>query len=195
MSGPKTIDRLADTDDRQRFLDLAKREVLRARRYGKSLSAVVLGADHYDRIEDRHGPAVSEEVRRILALLCLDCLRDTDIFMDYGQGRFAILLPEAGAASAAQLAERLRTAVLGASLPTARGALTFTASFGVATASGETAELELLLDLARRALRTAMEGGGNRVEQSTVGEPTGTESPKPASAQLTPAESDALLKP
>jgi diguanylate cyclase (GGDEF)-like protein len=85
-------------------------------------------------------------------------IREHDTAARMGGEEFAILLPDAAAQDAHEVAERARAAI--ALIPVAGGALTCSA--GVATtAAGETSPIDLL-ELADRALYSAKRLGRDR---------------------------------
>jgi GGDEF domain-containing protein len=99
--------RLADTDpltnlrNRRYFEERLRRECARARRYNRALGLLVAEAD---------GPlsdllAAGERIRSVV--------RGTDVPCHLGEGRFAIIMPEAGQADAERLLRRLQFALGG----------------------------------------------------------------------------------
>jgi len=99
--------RLADTDpltnlrNRRYFEERLRRECARARRYSRALGLLIAEAD---------GPlsdllAAGERIRGVV--------RGTDVPCHLGEGRFAIIMPEAGQADAERLLRRLQFALGG----------------------------------------------------------------------------------
>ena len=127
------------------------------------LSVLLLDIDHFKSINDGFGHPVGDEVLRELASRCRGLLRGNDLMARIGGEEFAVLLPGAGAAEAAEVAERLRTAIDGMPVATQGGPVAVTISLGGAmlAAAGET--FEALLKRADHALYEAKDGGRNRV--------------------------------
>ncbi|NJB67812.1 diguanylate cyclase (GGDEF)-like protein/PAS domain S-box-containing protein [Desulfobaculum xiamenense] len=149
---------------RRHFMELAEREVRRARRGGTTVALLMMDADNFKSINDTHGHAVGDAVLRGLARAGSAVVREVDIFGRIGGEEFAIVLPDTEMERACAVAERLRAAIGGLSvpLPDGRGAIRFTVSIGVAVADGEES-LEGLFAAADEALYRAKSEGRDRV--------------------------------
>lgn len=134
-------------------------EVERSHRYGRPLSLIMFDLDHFKAVNDRYGHEAGDEVLKALARTVTTELRDADTLGRWGGEEFLIVVPETRLIGATALAEKLREAVAGMSVP---GVPLVTASFGVAElASGDSAKL-----LARRAdeaMYQAKQTGRDRV--------------------------------
>ncbi len=168
------VDELTHLYNRRGLFELGIREVDRAHRYGRHLTALFLDADHFHNINDEYGYAIGDLALRALADVMHSSIRDIDVAGRYGGEEFVALLTETDLASAQVVAERLRGKVEALRVATERGELSLTASVGVAqlhTRSGEAgepprAERQTLADLieqAGQALHTAKNAGRNRV--------------------------------
>ena len=144
-----------------------------AKRYGRSLSFVLLDVDHFKKVNDVHGHPAGDAVLRGVAAVVAAQARDTDRAARYGGEEMALLLPETDPKGARAIAERLRAAIANSAHPTESGSLQVTVSLGVSSISAagsaegrgagiETAEQ--LLEAADKALYRAKQGGRNRVE-------------------------------
>ena len=109
--------RLADTDaltglrNRRFFHETLLRECTRAHRYGRSLALLALDVDDFKAINERVGHLAGDTVLAETAARLRAALRASDVACRVGGDEFAILLPEAGARQAAQLYDRVETAV------------------------------------------------------------------------------------
>jgi len=157
-----TTDPLTGLSNRRHFDSTGQLEVLRARRHGRPLSAVMLDLDHFKRVNDAHGHATGDRVLVALADLLTALLRRTDLKARMGGDEFCLILPETGASSAHQLAERIRTGIQGLPFDAGGRAFQVTGSLGVAAYLAEES-LEALVGRADRALYAAKESGRNRV--------------------------------
>ena len=166
------MQRLAITDsvtnlyNRRGFYELGRREIERARRFGHSLSVIMMDLDQLKSVNDTYGHVVGDQVLRTLADRLSQHVRDFDILCRYGGDEFALLLPETDLFMAASVAERLRASIADEQINTDGGPVAVTISLGVTKATQDTANLEELLKNADRALYNAKQSGRNRLEIS-----------------------------
>ena len=164
------VQQLASTDsltglhNRHHFMELAKREFGRSRRYQRSLTAIMMDIDHFKHVNDTYGHAVGDQVLRIVAERCQKTVREIDIIGRYGGEEFVTLLLETDIDGACIVAERLRAAIAGNPMHVGEGLdLNVTASFGVAQRDENTTSLETLITRADQAMYVAKHKGRNRV--------------------------------
>lgn len=164
------VQRLALTDtltnvyNRRGFMDLSKREIERARRFGRPLSAIMVDIDHFKEINDTYGHAEGDRVLRLVAERLSSHVREIDILGRYGGDEFTILLPETDLFVATNVAERLRRSVTEVPISIKNETILVSLSIGVARANPETADLTTLLDNADAAMYAAKGAGGNRID-------------------------------
>lgn len=160
------FDHLTGMCNRRYFMDLAERELERARRYQKPLAILGVDIDYFKRINDNYGHKAGDLALQKFAVTCHEVVRQTDLVGRMGGEEFAILLPETDPGRAREIAERLRKRVEESelSLPDDETVLRFTISIGLALlAAGEKTELDALLHKADMALYQAKNAGRNRV--------------------------------
>lgn len=169
----RELARLAWTDsltgamNRHRFMELAGKEIDRARRHGGEISLLLLDADHFKHINDKYGHAAGDAVLKGLVERWTKSLRSHDLIGRIGGEEFAILLPEVDLHNATCTANRLRKEI--AELPFAFEGhlLRVTVSIGVAThAAGD--DLPALMRRADLALYRAKEAGRDGVNTSAA---------------------------
>src|SRR6185295_1129627 len=129
----------------------------RARRHDQELSVVLLDADRFKSLNDRHGHGAGDDVLRGLADRLRSRVREEDVVARFGGEEFLVILPDTGASGAATAAEDLREAVAAQPFPVGRFALPLTVSAGWATWRGES--LERFVARADRGLYAAKEAG------------------------------------
>jgi diguanylate cyclase (GGDEF)-like protein len=135
--------------------------ISRARRHGQDLSVLVIDADRFKSLNDRHGHQAGDAVLTGLAARLAERVRREDVVARLGGEEFLVLLPDTDAEGAAAVAEDLRAAVAARPFPVGRFALALTISAGHATWRGEDAER--LVARADRGLYAAKEAGRDRV--------------------------------
>jgi diguanylate cyclase (GGDEF)-like protein/PAS domain S-box-containing protein len=171
----ENLQELAITDvltgvfNRQGLLQFGERELERALRFDRPLSALMVDLDHFKQINDTFGHPGGDQVLRAVADLCRSNLRKVDILARYGGDEFIMLLPEAGMEEALQAAERLRSALdeYKIRVTLADGtvqAAHVTASIGVASLNAKIATMEALLTQVDQALYDSKHAGRNRVK-------------------------------
>lgn len=158
------IDYLTGVNNRRYFMELAELELNRSIRYDNPLSIFMMDIDYFKQINDSHGHKTGDAVLRKLAEVCCETLREVDRVGRIGGEEFAILLPETEQAEATEAAERLREAIANAKVPLESGLpLHFTISIGVASLTSKDENMDVLLNLADKALYEAKETGRNKV--------------------------------
>jgi diguanylate cyclase (GGDEF)-like protein len=155
-------DPLTGAFNRRRLFELLEAERQRVLRGGNVMSLLMLDIDFFKKINDTHGHAAGDAVLRELVARCRSALRATDAVCRYGGEEFVALLPLTLREGAANLAERLRTAIGGTPVVSADTPIAVTVSIGVAEHHpGES--VEETLGRADRNLYTAKDTGRNRV--------------------------------
>ena len=127
-----------------------------AKRYGESLTVVMLDIDHFKRFNDTHGHPAGDRLLQKLAQVIPETLRTVDQVFRYGGEEFLAILPSTDLTGGSKAAERLRGAV--------ESDAGVTVSLGVATFRQTMRHKEELIDLADKALYRAKKQGRNRVE-------------------------------
>jgi diguanylate cyclase (GGDEF)-like protein len=124
----------------------------------------MLDIDHFKKINDTYGHKCGDLVLKKLAATCQQVLREVDIIGRIGGEEFAILLPETDKEQAIEVAERLREAIGNAEVAIENGRpVRFTASIGVTSLTGEDKNMDVLLNIADKALYQAKNAGRNKV--------------------------------
>ncbi len=151
-------DDLTGLANRRCFVESAHRLVAVSHRHDRWLALMVLDLDGFKAVNDRSGHLAGDSRLQRLGRLLGDEIRQSDIAARLGGDEFAVLLPDADAAQAVLVAERIRRAI--EIDPELDG---LTASIGVAASRGQGVDLDELLASGDRALYAAKRQGRNRV--------------------------------
>jgi len=157
-------DALSGLNNRRYLFELGKTAIKKAVRAGTPVSAIMFDADFFKKVNDTYGHAVGDKALIHLSSLASGAVRDVDILARIGGEEFAVLLENTSEERAAEVAERLRTAIADSPLPLERGKLSLSVSVGVASFVPDSSdELDILLVQADKALYAAKTGGRNQV--------------------------------
>jgi diguanylate cyclase (GGDEF)-like protein len=176
-------DPLTSLYNRRYFFYRLNSEIQRGKRYGRTLSLLILDVDDFKKFNDKHGHLGGDNLLRDLAERIKGTIRrsettpsyEVDIACRYGGEEFAVILPEAVSVEGAAAAERIRARIA------TRGAIVVaerirkqieqsqiegvgvTVSIGVASYPAHGTELDALVKAADDALYKAKGAGKNRV--------------------------------
>ena len=153
-------DYLTGINNRRAISAALENEILRAKRYKKSASLLLIDIDHFKKINDQYGHDVGDKVLRIIADIICKSVRSTDMAARWGGEEFLVILPETDAHGAKILAERIRTRVASYQFSQIDNA---TLSIGVSTMILDD-DPDTLVKRTDLALYRAKEAGRNRVE-------------------------------
>lgn len=145
-------------------------EIERARRFGRTLSLLMLDADDFKLFNDTHGHVAGDVALSELAQVMQGAVRDIDVVCRYGGEEFAVLLPETDSDGAFVAAEKVREAIASHAFPDADGHKNqrITVSIGFSTFPHPAIDREALLRQADDALYAAKRTGRNRVRATGV---------------------------
>lgn len=157
-------DHLTGLYNRRQMGEEMRRELARAKRYGYSLTVIMLDVDNFKNYNDTQGHQAGDEMLRALAELLNTSTRGADIVCRYGGEEFIIILPQTDLAGGMATAEKIRRLVAAHPFPGGAdqpgGRLTISLGVAVYPDHGETAEE--LIGAADRALYRAKREGKNR---------------------------------
>ena len=168
-------DRLLGICNRGAFDERLREEFDRARRYGRSLSLILLDMDNLKACNDLHGHTTGDEALRQIASAAKSCLRTTDLVARYGGDEIAAILPETDLQKALRAAERVKELVAELKLPVEGNGrfLTLSLSAGVAELDPTTMRTAKdLINEADAALYCAKREGRNRVVAARKSHPS-----------------------
>jgi diguanylate cyclase (GGDEF)-like protein len=137
-------DRLTGLANRRGAEQVAKREIVRVRRFAAPLSFVIFDIDHFKSVNDTQGHGAGDLVLQRVARTIAGQLRETDLCARWGGEEFLVVLPNTPLEGALGCADRIRRAVAAQATPVG----------GPVTISGGVAQLhpgELLDEVVARA--------------------------------------------
>ncbi|HZI93446.1 MAG TPA: diguanylate cyclase [Patescibacteria group bacterium] len=158
-------DHLTGLFNRAHFDSCLKKEINRCRRYGQTVSLIMLDLDEFKQVNDAHGHQAGDAVLRDVGRLLVQRVRDIDVAARYGGEEFAIIVPETRRTSAFVVAERIRSEVERFFKRKGAGAhdMHVTLSGGIASHPEDAETPETLLARADEALYRAKRAGRNLV--------------------------------
>ncbi|MEK9950571.1 MAG: diguanylate cyclase [Curvibacter sp.] len=167
LAALSSTDALTGLANRRRFDEAWSEEWQRAARKGESLALVMIDVDHFKAYNDHYGHQAGDEcLRRVAGVLAGEARRAGELVARYGGEEFVVILPSTDAATAREVAERLRAAVEAEALPHPHSpaAPVVTISMGVAAGQPrQEADAEALLKKTDVALYLAKRQGRNQV--------------------------------
>lgn len=160
-------DGLTGIPNRLKFDDFLQRQIDLSLRQQKPLALIMADVDCFKRFNDRFGHLAGDDCLRKLARAMSAAVREgVDMVARYGGEEFACVLPDADAAIARSVAERLGAEVrkLGIAHPDGAANGVVSLSLGLAMLNGVAGETaESLIARADRALYLAKETGRDRI--------------------------------
>jgi diguanylate cyclase (GGDEF)-like protein len=138
------------------------RMVALAGRSMEPIAALLLDLDHFKQVNDRYGHGGGDELLAAVGAAIQATIRESDFAGRYGGEEFIVALPNTGLDGAVKVAELLRRAIGGISVPSVDQ--TITVSVGVAVLPDHAADAVGLVRAADRALYLAKNLGRDRVE-------------------------------
>jgi len=160
---------VAETDDltnllnRRGFAIVAAKMLGQTIRHGRELSVLMIDSDNLKQVNDMHGHKAGDELLMTLVKVIHGQLRETDVLARYGGDEFVVLLPDANAGGAYEVAERIRQAVSRTTLDFNSNSINLTVSMGVSTYPLDGCNLDALVDNADKAMYKAKMKGRDQV--------------------------------
>ncbi|WP_375484310.1 GGDEF domain-containing protein [uncultured Jatrophihabitans sp.] len=128
-------------------------------------AVLIVDIDRFKKVNDTHGHLVGDQVILEVTARLRRQLREQDELARWGGEEFAVWLPDADAATAQIIAERLRAAIADEPIDTDAGPVRVTVSVGAASSTGHDAiALDTLLASADAGVYRAKNAGRNKVD-------------------------------
>ena len=161
-----TQDGLTQTHNKRFLLDSLKREVGRAKRYGRPLSLMMMDIDHFKLVNDVFGHLAGDHVLKRMVATIQGDIREQDIMARFGGEEFVIILPEIHFEGAMICAEKIRHLVERTRFIYDGSKIPVNISVGVVSAHGGSHDADDMLRIVDANLYEAKRRGRNQVHGS-----------------------------
>ncbi|MGD0764942.1 MAG: sensor domain-containing diguanylate cyclase [Dehalococcoidia bacterium] len=105
------VDEVTWLHNRRYFVDTLSEEIVRAHRYNRSLSVVLLDIDGFTAFNEGYGPSMGDRLLRSVGMTLAASLTEPEVAVRYGNDEFALILPESSRANAVALTSKLMAQV------------------------------------------------------------------------------------
>jgi diguanylate cyclase (GGDEF)-like protein len=165
-----TIEKLSYTDSMtgvynyRYFYKRLNEEILRAKRYERELSLVIMDIDNFKSFNDNFGHQAGDMVLKQLSDLITNTIRSIDVVSRYGGEEFCIIMPDTGYGNCATFIERLRLQIANFKFESElfKGDGSISVSVGGAVYPHHAHTADRLIYCADMTLLRAKSGGRNR---------------------------------
>lgn len=173
-------DDLTGTANRRELNKIGKLEFMRAQRFDRPLSILMLDLDHFKDVNDTFGHSIGDQVLKHISTICLSTIRIQDLLARYGGEEFVVVMPETNIQGAILLADRICFNIRNQPYHLSEGDIPLTVSIGVSTLTDSDDNYEQILLRADKALYLAKDRGRDRVEVMMVDKDHSVEQPEDA---------------
>ncbi|MFH1768223.1 MAG: GGDEF domain-containing protein [Candidatus Omnitrophota bacterium] len=156
-------DSLTQIYNRRYFMERFYEEFERAKKFSLPLSFLMVDIDYFKKINDTYGHIVGDVVLREIARILKDSIRTIDFVARMGGEEFAVILTETNKKNTLAVAKRIVKEIASSKLKAFDETLKVTISIGAASYPENTADSDMLIEVADKALYQAKESGRNRV--------------------------------
>jgi diguanylate cyclase (GGDEF)-like protein len=156
-------DGLTGAYTRRYFIERFDEEIKRASLRKSSLSFLMIDADHFKMINDRHGHLAGDQALKEISSIIQENVREIDIVGRFGGEEFCVVLSDTDLEGARVVAERIRKSAQKRVIKAFDSTLHVTLSIGLAMYPSDGKLLEELMDKADWALYRAKSQGRNCV--------------------------------
>lgn len=162
-----SLEKLASTDpltsalNRRAFFERANSQAKILADTDSTYAVVMIDLDHFKNLNDTFGHAAGDRVLKTVAEVCMNSIRNDDVFARYGGEEFVLFLAGADPERAVAISERIRAAIAETTVICDTRTIRATASLGVARHI-EGLSLNDVLKNADKALYAAKNAGRDR---------------------------------
>lgn len=159
------VDPLTGALNSRSFVELAEREIARARRNGQPLTIAYVDLDGFKSVNDTFGHAAGDDVLKAVSDVLRTGTRPVDVVGRLGGDEFALLFPDTDAVAATNPLNRVRASVRRYA---EQAGYAVSASMGAATFTRPPDDVDALLRAADRLMYEAKNAGKDRIVQDVV---------------------------
>ncbi len=174
-------DELTKLPVRRYFNEKFAEEIYRAKRFGLSLSLIIMDIDWFKQINDKHGHQIGDWALKAVSKIIRSSLRQTDVPCRFGGDEMVIMLPRTNSEESKVIARRLQERICDVVLPD-RNALEpehLSISQGISSFPSDGTTANELLEKADQALYVVKQHGrGNFAVYREVAEQVQQTSPE-----------------
>jgi diguanylate cyclase (GGDEF)-like protein len=162
------LDYLTGLFNMRSMYDKIDYELKRGKRFGRSVSCIMMDMDHFKTVNDTNDHLFGSFVLKETGEIIKSTMREIDFAARYGGDEFLIVLTETNQNGTMTFCNRLRENIENHTFDDGRNQMNLTVSLGFAIAEGdEGLDARSLVRLADHALYDAKEAGRNRVSVYT----------------------------
>ncbi len=156
-------DSLTNLYNRRFLMDKSKQVFLSNKKNNRPLACILLDLDKFKDVNDEYGHSIGDETLIEFSKRCQTLVQEPYYIGRYGGEEFLLVMPNATANTAYELAEKIRIQCATEPLLTSAGAFTLTVSAGVSYFIGTDNNFDQLIDRADKRLYEAKALGRNKV--------------------------------
>jgi diguanylate cyclase (GGDEF)-like protein len=162
------IDCLTGVSTRQHFIEMARIEIEKCRRYQRPLTVAFFDCDNFKHINDHFGHRVGDTVLRLFAQALRTNVRSIDIVARLGGDEFVVLLTETDYESSKKFIHRLQRLLMEVVQQYTWWPVTF--SIGAVTHIKTPGSIDDILRKTDELMYSAKKSGKNKIKHEVYGE-------------------------
>lgn len=160
-----TIDSLSQLANRRHFMEISKKELLRANRNHKNFAVAMMDIDDFKRINDTYGHSCGDMVISTISNILKSSYGETDIIGRVGGEEFAVAMLYSRQTEVYEKLEEFRKIVKNHKFEYRGENFSVTISIGVSNHNFSESDMEVLLSEADDALYESKQNGKNRTSE------------------------------
>ncbi len=154
-------DSLTGVYNRRHIMERLNEEFERAKKFAFNLSFLMVDIDFFKSVNDTYGHIVGDVVLRKVASLIKESVREIDSVGRFGGEEFSVILPETSKKDAIVVAKRIVKRISSTKIKAFDESIKTTVSIGLASYPENSLYLDMIIEIADRALYKSKESGRN----------------------------------